>query len=177
MNEVEPTAPREPVILPLVREWKTTGVVAEKWVFTHDNIKEAHEIQDDMHATLMHNDLPGLAHTHVGGNKRIICLRSLGCMFNPRVVFKGEEEHVLEEASVSFPGLQIKIKRPFAIRVRFEIVDGRTFTEPYNGITARQVLHLIDHLDGVPFYSSASRFHREQAFNKQKRFLRHNVRA
>lgn len=170
------TEQREPQVLEFTKDLDLKKV-SEPWVFTEENLAEAARLEEDMHHTLMHYTMPGLAHCQVGGDKRVICLQSLGCMFNPRIVFKTEQEHLMEEGSVSVPGLIVKIKRPFGLRVRFEIATGRTVTEPFNGMTARQVFHLMDFLDGTPFYDRASRFHRNQAFNKQKRFLKQHVRA
>lgn len=89
--------------------------------------------------------------------------------FNPRIVFKSDEQIVLEETSLSYPGLIVKIKRPKTIRVRFMTPNGETRTDVFEGLTARTFQHCMDILSGEPFYKKANFFHREQALRKWKK--------
>ena len=64
----------------------------------------------------------------------------------------------------------IPIKRPLGLRVRFQGPDGNTYTEKFNGMTARIIQHEMDHLDGKLFYNLANRFHREKALKKWRNY-------
>jgi peptide deformylase len=89
--------------------------------------------------------------------------------FNPRVVMPSEDQVRLEEISLTFPGLEVKIKRPQHCKVRFATPNGETRTETYTGMTARAFQHCMDFLDGEVFYHKANPIHRQQALRKWKR--------
>lgn len=117
-----------------------------------------------------HNGL-GLSANQVGLNVRVFALASdpYYVCFNPRIVTPSEELIVLEEGCLTYPGLFVKVKRPRHIRMRFQGPDGQTYTKQFTGMTARAVLHEIDHLDGKVFYEQANRIHRDAALKKWRR--------
>src|SRR5438270_293167 len=76
-----------------------------------------------------HNGL-GLSANQVGLDARVFVMRGkppIAC-FNPRIVDVSDEEVLLEEGCLSFPGLYVKLKRPIHIRVRYQDADGETHT-------------------------------------------------
>lgn len=89
--------------------------------------------------------------------------------FNPRIVTPGNEQIKLDEVSLTYPGLSIKVQRPQHCRVRFAMPNGEIRTETYTGLTARVFQHCMDFLNGKLFYANASPFHRDQALKKWKR--------
>jgi peptide deformylase len=91
--------------------------------------------------------------------------------FNPRIVNIGEENIMLEESSLTYPGLIVKIKRPKNIKVRFQTPNGETLTQTYHGITSRTFQHNMDFLNGINFYVHANPIHRSQALKKYNRTL------
>lgn len=108
----------------------------------------------------------------VGVNLRVFAMRSAPenfVCFNPRVVLPSAEEIRLEETSLSYPGLIIKVKRPQHVKVRFATPNGQIRTETFTGLTARTFQHCMDFLDGERFYMKANPIHREQAMRKWKR--------
>ena len=112
-----------------------------------------------------------LSAPQVGEPYRIFAMRgspeNFVC-FNPKIVQPSEQEVVLEETSLSYPGLVIKIKRPQHIRVRFTMPNGETRTETFTGMTARVFQHNLDFLDGIAYYNRANKYHRDAAFRKVK---------
>lgn len=116
----------------------------------------------------------GLAANQVGLNYRVFAMEGEPAFvcFNPRVVMPGEEQVVLEEACLSFPGMEVKVKRPKSIKVRFNGPDGEVYTKTFTGMTARIFQHELDHLDGIRMIDRANRFHRDQAMKKWKLFKR-----
>ena len=108
----------------------------------------------------------------VGINLRVFAMRGAPenfVCFNPRIVMPSEEQIRLEETSMSYPGLLVKIKRPQHVKVRFSTPNGQTRTETFTGLTARTFQHCMDFLNGEHFYSKANPIHRSQAFRKWKR--------
>jgi peptide deformylase len=112
----------------------------------------------------------GLAANQVGVPYRLFAMRGSPENFvciNPKVVMPGEDQVLLEESCLTYPGLIVKIKRPQHIRVRFNTPNGDVRTDTFTGMTARIFQHEMDHLDGVVFYNRANKYHRDQAFKKR----------
>lgn len=89
--------------------------------------------------------------------------------FNPRMVQPSEQMIRLEEKSLTYPGLCVKVHRPQHCRVRFATPNGEIRTETFTGITARVFQQSMDFLDGRLFYSQSNPIHRQQALRKWNR--------
>ena len=115
------------------------------------------------------NDGLGVSANQVGIPYRVIAMRghpeNFVC-FNPKVVQPSEQEIVLEETSLTYKGLIIKVKRPQHVRVRFTLPNGDVRTETFTGMTARIFQHQLDYLDGKVYFHRANRYNREIAFKR-----------
>lgn len=111
----------------------------------------------------------GLAANQVGVPFRVFVMRghpeNYAC-FNPRIVYTSKETELLDEACLSFPGVNVKIKRPKEIKVRFQTPSGETTTMNFSGLTARVFQHELDHLDGILFFNRANKYHRDKALKR-----------
>ena len=129
------------------------------------------QFSQDLVKTMYDNNGICLTAIQVGIPYRIFAMRgspqNFVC-FNPRIVQPSEEQIRLEEISLTFPGLSVKIKRPRHVKVRFATPNGEVRTETYTGITARTFMHCMDFLNGGIFYRKANPIHREQAMRKWK---------
>lgn len=107
----------------------------------------------------------GLSANQLGYPYRVFVMRgedvNFAC-FNPKIVNLSEDTNLLEEGCLSFPGVNVKIKRSNTVRIRFETSSG-VQTRTFAGLTARVVQHEMDHLDGVLFFNRANKFHRDRA--------------
>jgi peptide deformylase len=108
----------------------------------------------------------GLAANQVGVPFRVFVMRghpeNFVC-FNPKIVLYSDELETLEEACLSFPGVNVKIKRAKEIKTRFQTPSGETVTMNFSGLTARVFQHELDHLNGVLFFNRANKYHRDKA--------------
>lgn len=86
--------------------------------------------------------------------------------FNPKIVMPSEEEVLLEEGCLSYPGIVVKIKRPKHIRVRFSTPSGQVTTKTFTGMSARIFQHEMMHLEGKTFKDYCSRLTLEMAIKK-----------
>lgn len=96
----------------------------------------------------------GLAGNQVGVLKRIIVVlvnEQPKVMVNPEIVFQSEETCVMEEGCLSFPQQFYHISRPSKVTVKYRNLSGHPMLETHEGLTARCILHELDHLDGVVF--------------------------
>lgn len=88
-------------------------------------------------------------------------------MFNPKIVDMSDDDIYLEEVCASYPKFVLKVKRPEVIRLRYTLPNGQTETAKFQGLTARLIMHEMDHLDGLTWKTAANPYHLEQA---KKRF-------
>ena len=93
-------------------------------------------------------------------------------VFNPMIVNESDEQEYAEEGCLSFPGYQLRVKRPIEIRIRMSTVDDQRDTARFTGLTSRVVQHEMQHLRGEDFRKSARRLDRERADKKYKQWLR-----
>ena len=130
------------------------------------------EFAQQLVKTMYDNNGICLAAIQVGIPYRIFAMRgspeNFVC-FNPRVVQPSEQMIRLEETSLTYPGLCVKVNRPQHCRVRFATPNGEVRTETFTGMTARVFQQSMYFLDGKLFYSAANPIHREQALRKWKR--------
>jgi peptide deformylase len=129
------------------------------------------EFAQQLVKTMYDNNGICLAAIQVGIPYRVFAMRgspeNFVC-FNPRVVQPSEQMIRLEETSLTYPGLCVKVNRPQHCRVRFATPNGEVRTETFTGMTARVFQQSMDFLDGRLFYSAANPIHRQQALRKWK---------
>mgnify|MGYP003119114042 FL=1 len=113
----------------------------------------------------------GLAANQVGLPLKMFVLdgEPAYAIFNPRITYFGEEEILLEEGCLSYPGLSLKIRRPRFIRARFQDPYGDYVTKQFDGITARVFQHEFDHINGVDFTQKVSKLKRDMAIKRWKK--------
>ena len=110
----------------------------------------------------------GLAANQVGYNFRMFATEGepAFAIFNPTITFRSPNEVLMDEACLSFPGLNLKINRPASIRVRFQDPYGNWVTRQFAGMSARVFLHEYDHLEGVDFTDKVSKMKLQMAQKK-----------
>jgi peptide deformylase len=120
-----------------------------------------------------HNGL-GLAANQLGLPHRVFIMRGDPCTvcFNPEITYYSEETIVLEEGCLTYPNLFVKVRRPVQIRARWINELGELKTSVLQGLSARVFQHELDHLNGLNYQDRATKFHLEQAKNKQKKLTR-----
>jgi peptide deformylase len=126
----------------------------------------ARDLVDTMYAS---NGL-GLSACQIGLPYRVFAMRGSPenlVLFNPKIVQLSSDFVLLEETSLSFPGLIVEVNRPKSLRMRFTGPDGEVRTVQYTGMTARIVQHQMDHLDGKLFYNKTTRHRRDKAFKNR----------
>ena len=112
----------------------------------------------------------GLAANQVGYNFKMFVTEGepAFAVFNPTITYRSPNEILMDEACLSFPGLQLKVKRPASLRVRFQDPYGNWRTRQFAGMSARVFLHEYDHLFGVDFTDKVSKLKLDMAKKKVK---------
>jgi peptide deformylase len=88
-------------------------------------------------------------------------------LFNPRIVSVSEKDIIMKEGCLSFPLLYLNVRRPDAVRIRFQTADGETKTQQFIGMSARVALHEMDHMEGITYTNRASSFELQRATRKR----------
>jgi peptide deformylase len=72
-------------------------------------------------------------------------------VINPEILDPSDEEDVYEEGCLSIPGVNGNVTRPFAVRLRFQDLQGKPQELNLRGLAARCAQHENDHLNGKLF--------------------------
>ena len=78
-------------------------------------------------------------------------------VFNPTIVSYSKEEELMNEGSLSFPGILVIVKRPVAITVEYYNKNGELHQNEFKGLTARIFQHAFDHLQGTTMKDKVSK--------------------
>jgi peptide deformylase len=117
----------------------------------------------------------GLSAPQVGITKRVfVCADKV--LINPQIIECYGEQHE-EEGCLSFPSINIKIKRPQKIIVSALDINFDTKTYEETDLTARIFSHEIDHLNGVLFIDYLGSVRRSmllKKFRKYKKLIKVN---
>ncbi len=132
-----------------------------------------------MFETLYREQGLGLGANMVGLLRRIIVVdlqedgkKSPLAMINPVVTQASKETHVFEEASLSFPGIAAKIRRPASIEVTCLDTDGQSRTHEATGLLSTVIQHEMDYLDGRIYLDHLSVTKRNMLLKKMARLKR-----
>jgi peptide deformylase len=96
----------------------------------------------------------GISGNQVGVLKRIIVVlvnNEPKVMINPEIVALSEKTCSIEEGCLSFPNQFYEIQRPAEVTIKYRNLSGLPVIETYDGLTARCILHEIDHINGIVF--------------------------
>jgi peptide deformylase len=131
------------------------------------------ELAQDLVAHMNHFSGIGLSANQLGLPYK--CFVMVGepvyAVFNPKITAASDDMVMMDEGCLSYPGLYVKVKRPSAIRVRFQDPYGDLVVKKFNGMTARVFQHEYEHMMGERFTDTLSQFALNRARDKQKKIL------
>jgi len=136
-----------------------------------DPMVDPKELAQKLHFHMIRNDGLGISACQIGIPLRAFAMRieqdTPFVLFNPRIVNVSEKEIPMKEGCLSFPLLFLNVRRPDAVRLRYQTETGETVTNQFIGMTARIALHEMDHMNGVVFTSRASQYETQRALRKR----------
>lgn len=112
--------------------------------------EEIKKLINDMVETLYAKRGAGLAANQVGEPKRITVIdigEGLVTLINPKIS-KKKGKTIMAEGCLSFPGIEIEVKRPEKIEVEYLDKNGQLKKIKTQDLLARVICHEVDHLDG-----------------------------
>lgn len=142
---------------------KTTDPILRKPVEKVDNFGfEFQKMIDDMIETMRKNNGVGLAAPQVGESKNVFICEFEGhkdeenplsfpltVMCNPTIIKKGSKKCKMVEGCLSFPGLELLIKRPESIVIKGQDRYGKDIEIDAKDLYARVMQHEFDHLNSI----------------------------
>lgn len=116
----------------------------------------------------------GLSANQLGIDCRMFVMRTdpIRAFINPVITWQSDNMIMMKEGCLSFPGLFLNISRPDAVRIRYLEPDGKLKTDKFIGVSARVVLHEIDHLCGITFDKMAKPFELSLAKERQAKLVK-----
>lgn len=78
-------------------------------------------------------------------------------VFNPTIISYSKEEALMNEGSLSYPGILVIVKRPIAVTVEYYNKNGELQQNEFQGLTARIFQHAFDHLQGSTIKDKVSK--------------------
>ena len=70
-------------------------------------------------------------------------------VFNPSIISYSKDETLMNEGSLTYPGISVIVKRPASITVKYYNKKGEIQHNEFQGLTARIFQHAFDHLQGT----------------------------
>lgn len=125
-------------------------------------IADPKQLEKDMLEMMYQYDGIGLAANQVGIKARMFVMGHSSnpeagqAFFNPMVVSNTPIVADLEEGCLSFPGIYVKIKRPTAIKARWQNSAGEWEEDDFDGYNCKCFLHELDHLEGITYQDRVS---------------------
>ena len=119
----------------------------------------------------------GLAAVHIGAVAPVVVIsadpdpskRDYLVLYNPEVVSTAGADIAGPEGSVSMPGVEVEIVRPYAAEIAWDGDAGARQQRLLDGLPARIAQHEIDQLNGVFFLDRLSRLKRDMVLKKWKK--------
>ena len=135
------------------------------------------KVRQDLIDSMEHYQGVGLSANQIGVMERVFIMyedvdtRKILTTFNPKILEVSKEQVLIDEGCLSFPGIWLKIKRPYAIKVEFEDEKGKKHEKELVGLPSRVFQHEYDHMEGTDFTRLASPLKLERAIKKLNKKL------
>jgi peptide deformylase len=145
-----------------------------KFDFNNSDIDPV-QLEKDLLECMYVNDGMGLSANQVGLRYRVFVMGhkdspQLGkAFFNPEVISSTDNLEDLPEGCLSFPDIYVKVKRPSAIKVRWQNSQGEWHEGEFRGYDCKCFLHELDHLEGITFKDRVGSVKWTMATSKNKR--------
>jgi peptide deformylase len=91
--------------------------------------------------------------------------------FNPKILETKGEAHMME-GCLSFPMLGLHITRPAELVIEYQDFNGDIKSGHYVGMTARCILHELDHLNGIVYTSKAKPLALQSGMKKRNKVMK-----
>lgn len=134
------------------------------------------ELANSLFTTMFKNKGIGLTANQVGLAWAVFVVgsddKNKQVFFNPHIIEVSPEEELADEGCLSFPHLYFKVKRPRWVKLGFQHVNGEQREHTFMGITARIILHEMDHILGKTMVQAVGKTTLAMAKEKRRKLLK-----
>lgn len=135
---------------------KETDPILKQTCTEHILSEHTRDLVYNMITIMQQYDGIGLAAPQIGVAERVFVIGHTETGFvvciNPKwEPAEGSEEELFLEGCLSFPHLQMKVKRHNRVLCEFTDLNGIRKTSEFTGVWAQAIQHEYDHLDGITF--------------------------
>ena len=124
--------------------------------------------------TCKKNEAYGLSANQCGFKYRVFVVGAgdeYVAFFNPKILETKGEVHMME-GCLSFPFLGLHITRPAELVIEYQDFTGATKSGHYVGMTARCILHELDHMNGIVYTSKAKPLALQSGMKKRNKVMK-----
>lgn len=121
----------------------------------------------------------GLSANQLGVTRRLFVMDIFGqaqadfaAFFNPVILAQSEQTDVLDEGCLSFPYVEVPVKRPLWVILQWNTIYGEVRQRTFHGLTARVICHEMDHLNGKTIFDHVTPFEGRRAREKAAKILK-----
>lgn len=122
------------------------------------------DLLEDMWETMYHAQGVGIAAPQIGQSLRLFLVDTVQAMdegeedqgikkafINAQVIEENGDLWAYEEGCLSIPNVKGDVERYEKVKIKYQDENFNEFTEVYEGINARVILHEYDHIEGKLF--------------------------
>ena len=152
-------------------------ILKKSTISVDEDMDNVVKLAEQMHTIMAQHNGIGLAAPQVGLDKSFFIMGDKSrykLIVNPKIIEKGDEEGLINEGCLSFPGLFLKVLRPLNVVVEYVNNKGETVNEKLDGMMSRVFQHETDHLNGVTFDTLVSKLKLGMAMKKRDKRLKQN---
>jgi len=121
------------------------------------------ELKDNLIDTMKEYSGIGLSANQCGVMERVFVMYSdldkkeIHACFNPKILKSSEELIIMTEGCLTWPGLWLKLARPYNIFCSYEDENGEVHEVHLQDLEARVFQHEMDHMEGTNFTKKVSK--------------------
>ncbi|MEM7144795.1 MAG: peptide deformylase [Verrucomicrobiota bacterium] len=99
--------------------------------------------------------MESVTYLRIDGEERDVAEAMPLVFLNPEIEY-GVERDVMEEGCLSIPDVRAEVRRPAALKMKMDTLEGKRVELETDGLLARVIQHETDHLFGVLFVDRVS---------------------
>ena len=130
------------------------------------------KVRQDLIDSMEHYQGVGLSANQIGIMERVfimyenVDIRKILTCFNPKIIETSKEQILMDEGCLTYPGVWLKVKRPYAVLFEYEDEKGEKHQKELVGLPSRIFQHEYDHMEGTDFTQKVSRLKIDRAMKK-----------
>lgn len=132
------------------------------------------QIVNKMYEIMTLHDGIGLAAPQIGFNLRLFVMLNDGekvVCINPMINEFSQNETISNEGCLSFPDLNLKIKRFDWVNATYYTLDNEKISRQFTELSSRCFQHELDHLNGITFNNKVSQLSLRMAKAKRNKLI------